>query len=174
MQRPLLHDAVTLRHFGVCHRLDICESLHAGLPSPHWTEEVQREIHEAALHGHVGSVDVAQATWLGSPVVPTLEDQKYIYAIQVMLNLGPGPAVGNRGESESIYFAAKYEGIFLTDDNSAYQFAAKRLGPDRVVDTVDVLRQAQSQKLITAGEAVGIAVAIRTAGRFLRRVHPLV
>lgn len=60
----------------------------------------------------------------------------------------------------------------ITDDNSAYDLAAKRLGPARVHDTVDVLRALVRSGSLQPAEAKMHADAIVNNGRHLRRAHP--
>ncbi len=69
--------------------------------------------------------------------------------------------------------AEKHGGVLATDDNAAYQFATRRpgLGPSRVIDTVEILRNAVGQNIITAQDAVDIAGDIAAADRWLRPVH---
>lgn len=69
--------------------------------------------------------------------------------------------------------AEKHQGTLATDDNAAYQFATRRpkLGPTRVIDTVEILRNAVAQDIITAQDAVDIADALAAADRWLRPVH---
>lgn len=92
--------------------------------------------------------------------------------IQIGLNDGRRPPVAHAGEAEGIYFAEKLGGRFVTDDNGAYDFARRRLGPGRVFDTVDVLREAVTNGDMDSGEALNLVNAIRNSGRSIRRVHP--
>jgi hypothetical protein len=80
--------------------------------------------------------------------------------------------VAHAGEAEGIYFAEKLGGRFVTDDNGAYDFATRRLGPGRALDTVDVLREAVMDGEIDDGDAASIVNLIRDSGRFIRRAHP--
>jgi len=165
---PLLYDAVTLRHFSSCGRLDICEQLHAALPTPRWVEEVEREIRRANSRFPECSAILA-APWLGSPMAPTgTTEQLAIRRLQIRLN---GGASGDLGEAQSIYFAGIFGGTFATDDNTAFSFAERSLGAGRVVDTVDILRQAVAVRHISRTDAASVVTAIRSSGRHLRRAR---
>src|SRR5438552_3127953 len=85
MPSPLLYDAVTLRHFAACGRLDICETVHSPLPTPRWTEEVRLEIVRAAGAGSVECPPILAASWLGSQIIPNPGDLRSIYSLQVAL-----------------------------------------------------------------------------------------
>jgi hypothetical protein len=172
---PLLYDAVTLRHFSSCQSLALCELIHSPLGTPHWVEAVKGEIERAAALGLPECPGVLTQAWLGTPATPTLADQPGIVRVWIALNGGQHSPKGNAGEAQSIYFAQQIGGTFATDDNAAYDFAAKprRLGAARVIDTVDILRQAVAEGHLSAADAVNIAVGIRRAGRFLRHIHPM-
>jgi len=94
--------------------------------------------------------------------------------MRVQIRLGGGGSLGedHLGEAESLVLADELGRGVITDDNSAYDFIAKRLGSARVKDTVDVLRALVASGEIDAAEAKQIADAIRNNGRHLRRVHP--
>lgn len=166
---PLLYDAVTLRHFSVCGRLDICQRLHAHLPTPRWVAEVEREV-RGANTGYPECSAILSAGWLGPPMSPTTTaEHQAIRRLQVRIN---GGSTGDAGEAESIYFASVFGGRFATDDNTAFAFAQGELGVGRVVDTVDILHDAVDAGILTRDNAAAITVAIRSAQRYLRRVHP--
>lgn len=171
MPAHFLYDAVTLRHFAVAGRLDILETRHGHLAPPRWTEAVQTEI--AAGAGWDPSCrTVLTHPWLDEPVVPQTADQAPIMAIWIGLNDGRRPPTAHAGEAESIYFADKLSGAFVTDDNAAYDFAQRRLGIGQVLDTVSVLDEAVAMGELSVAEAIGVTESIRAAGRFLRGVHP--
>lgn len=172
MSVPWLYDAVTLRHFGAIGRLDVLAVRCRYVDPPYWTQEVADEIRRAADTGQLGCHDILRATWLYTPVEPEIADLKGIYALQVGLNEGRQPPRAHGGEAECIYFAKKLGGMFVTDDNGAYDFAARRLGPGRVHDTVDLIREAVAYGDMDDGEAVSIVSAIRGSGRSIRRVYP--
>jgi hypothetical protein len=110
--------------------------------------------------------------WLGDPVAPTSDDQLEIMELWVALNPGDGPPREHAGEAESIYFTSRLNAVFATDDGAAYDFAQRRLGVERVIDSVDVLRAAVATAMISADAATDLVRSMRAAGRHLRRVHP--
>jgi hypothetical protein len=165
-----LYDAVTLRHFGAIARLDVLEARCRYLDPPHWTQAVYDEISDAV--NSPGCREILAAGWLSSPLAPQSEDQRKILLIQIGLNDGRRPPVEHAGEAEGIYFAEKLGGRFVTDDNGAYDFASRRLGPGRVFDTVDLLREAVTNGDMNSGEALNLVNAIRNNARSIRRVHP--
>lgn len=167
-----LYDAVPLRHFGAIRRLDVLEARSRYLDPPRWTQAVYDEIREAADLGYPGCRDIIAADWLSSPLDPKAEDRIGILRIHIGLNEGRRPPVKHAGEAEGIYFAEKLGGRFITDDNGAYDFAKRRLGPGRVLDTVDLLREAVMYGDMDAGDALNLVNAIRNSGRSVRRVHP--
>lgn len=172
MYMPVLHDAVTLRHFATARRLDILEARHGSLPGPRWTEAVFGEIWAANELGHEGCFAVLEQRWLGSWQGPTdSTEQLAIQRLRIKLG-GSVVDLAHAGEAESIFFAEKLNGALATDDGPAYAFAVRRLGAERVVDTVDILRTAVSLDEISAAEAVAVCDAIRSNGRHLRPTHP--
>jgi predicted nucleic acid-binding protein len=90
----------------------------------------------------------------------------------IALNPADRPPTEHAGEAESIYFASRLNAIFATDDSAAYDFAQRRLGAERVIDSIDVLRTAVATAMISADAAADLARSMRAAGRHLRRVHP--
>jgi hypothetical protein len=172
MSVPWLYDAVTLRHFGTIGRLDVLVARCRRIDPPRWTQEVADEIARAADKGRTGCRDILAATWLAAPIEPEIPDLKGIYALQVGLNEGRQPPKGHGGEAEGIYFARKLGGHFVTDDNGAYDFAARRLGAGRVHDTVDLLSEAVAYGDLDGSEALHVVNVIRDNDRHLRRVHP--
>jgi len=173
MTIPYLCDAVTLRHFGAIQRLDILATRCTYLDPPHWTQAVADEIRKGAQLGQPGCRAILAASWLSAPVAPENdEDLRAIVRLQIGLNDGRRPPTAHAGEAEGIYFATKLEGCFVTDDNGAHDFALNRLGPGRVHDTVDLLREAVAYGDLDDGEALNIVNMIRNSGRSIRRVHP--
>lgn len=168
--KPVLHDAVTLCHFAAVSRLSILEVRHSNRPEPRWTRSVYEEIEKAASQSIYGN-SVLQATWLGNPVTPTHMETTQIALIRAALNPKENKPCDNLGEAESIYFATKLQGQFATDDNEAYEFAARRLGSENVMDTVDILREAVAMYELTANDADQIDKSIEASGRHLRREH---
>lgn len=45
---PVIHDAVTLRHFAAVERMDVLQACHGHRPEPRWTEGIRAEIESAA------------------------------------------------------------------------------------------------------------------------------
>ena len=170
---PVIHDAVTLRHFAAVNRMDVLQACHGHRPEPRWTEQIHAEIESATRSGEAHCFDILDEAWLGTPVAPSVDELKDVLHLQVGLNAGKYPSEGDRGEAEGIYFVEKLGGQFATDDNNAYDFARRRpsLGPGRVIDSVQILRTAVSNGDISATEACNIANAIEDAGRSLRPVH---
>ena len=168
---PILHDAVTLRHFACVAQLPLCERRHGAAAEPRWTSEVRAEVSNGRWE-QPSCADVLAAAWLGEPIEPEIDDLEGIFKLQVALNRGRTPPTGDKGEAESIFFAERLGGRFMTDDNAAYDFAKKRLGSARVFDTVRMLQEAAADGELSAREAVNIVEGIRSAGRHLRRTHP--
>ena len=173
MTRSVLHDAVTLNHFGAADRLDVLESRHAHLDEPRWAEEVRLEVQKGVGQQNPHCQRVLDQDWLGKAYEVPQKDQTALYLLWVGLNDGRRPPEHHQGEAESIFLAEECGGIFLTDDNGAYDFASKRpkLGPGRVIDSVDVLQEAVAMDEISSEVACGISKAIEDAGRSLRRKH---
>jgi len=173
--KPVLHDAVTLRHFAAVSRIDILEARHGQRPPPLWAEAVHEEIRSGVEAGNAYCSDVLEASWLGNPAPVQEADLEPIFSLQVGINQGiyPPDMKRNRGEAESIYFAERHDGQFATDDNAAYKFACRRpsLGPGRVIDSIDILRTAVALGEITATDAFTVAENIEAEGRFFRPEH---
>lgn len=170
---PLLYDAVTLRHFAVAEELELCRILHDDRPPPRWTQAVADEIDRGAAVGGDGCMAVQAFTWLGAPFTDfDLQDVAEIQRLRIGLSGGPSDRARHAGEAESLHVAEKLGGSIATDDGPAYDFAVRRLGPDRVRDTVDILREAVRRGERTRDEAAAIAALITDSGRHLRRPHP--
>jgi len=170
---PVIHDAVTLRHFAVVGRLDVLQACHGNRPEPRWTEGIHAEIESAARKGKSHCLDILDEAWLGPPAEPTAAELSVVYRLQVGLNDGKEPPKGDRGEAEGIFFAEKHNGQFATDDNGAYEFGRRRpsLGTGRVIDSIHILRTAVADGYLTAADAHRIATEIEGAGRSLRPDH---
>lgn len=172
MADPVLHDAVTLNHFGSVGRLDILQTRHKDHEMPRWAEAVCEEIKEGAQR-HLYCQRVLEADWLGDPATISQSENTKFFHLWIGLNDGQRPPTKHRGEAESIFVAERCHGIFLTDDSEAYAFAKKRpgLGSGRVKDSVDVLRTAVSMDELTAQEATDIALQIEANERYFRKEH---
>lgn len=170
---PVLYDAVTLRHFAAVGQLDLLRKQHGDRPPPRWTEEIREEIARAVKAGVHYCKTILKAGWLGDPAAPKEEDLSQIVKLQIAINKGNITARGNHGEAECIYFAAKHQGRFATDDNGAYEFARLHswLGSGRVIDSIDILRYAVILGHITATNAARIADDMERQGRRFRPVH---
>lgn len=170
---PVLHDAVTLRHFAAVNQLTLLRKQHGHRPVPRWTEEIREEITRAAKSGIHHCAAILKVGWLDAPAIPDQEDLRQIVKLQIGINKGNHTARANHGEAECIYFATKHQGQFATDDNDAYEFAFlhESLGAGRVIDTIDILKAAVVSNLITAIEADAIAKDIEKQGRYFRPVH---
>ena len=170
---PVLHDAVTLRHFAAVARMDLLQACHSHRPEPRWTQGIRAEIESAEHVGESHCSDILSETWLGAPAEPTAAELAFVYRLQVGLNDGREPPKGDRGEAEGIYFAEKHNGQFATDDNNAYDFARRRpsLGMGRVIDSIHILRTAVADGYLTATDADGIANAVEDADRSFRPTH---
>ena len=171
--RPVLHDAVTLRHFSAANHLDVLEDIHGSLPEPRVAPAVLDEIGAAAGRGEAHCTQILGESWLGDPPALAPAERKLVTKLRISLSDGRRPPQGHRGEAQSIVLAEKHGGMLATDDNAAYQFASRRsrLGPTRVIDTIDILRSAVEQDIITAQDAVDITDDIEAADRWLRPVH---
>lgn len=166
-----LHDAVTLCHFATVDRLDICKDLCMTLSPPFWSEAVESEIWRGERVGDSACATVKKAAWLGTPVPPSFADHRSIAQIRLGLKMPGDPEWKHSGEAESIHFARKLGAEFVTDDNAAYQQAHTLIGPSRVLDTIELLRMAVRDSIITEVDAAGIVAKMRAAGRHLRYAH---
>lgn len=172
MPSPLLYDAVTLRHFAVAEELPLLQLLHDELPGPRWTQAVDHEIRRGAELGLDDCAAVQAFVWLGlSYEAPDLTDLIGIQQLRAALSK-PGDLTGNVGEAETLWVAEKLGAAMVTDDAAAHEFALRRLGPERVFDTIDLLRAAVGRGLRNAQEASEIAARVSDAERHLRYVHP--
>jgi hypothetical protein len=171
---PRIVDAVTLRHFGVIERMSVLEHRVDGYPRPRWTETVRSEV--LAGIDQPECLAVLAAGFLGQPYEVPPEDLPAIMRLRIALRAATGDQdddpTRDLGEAESIHIVEKLNGAFVTDDAIAYDFARRRIGSNRVFDTVDLLREAVAYKELSSSEAQHIADAIRNSGRFLRSAHP--
>jgi hypothetical protein len=99
-------------------------------------------------------------------------DLHEIFSIRTALDLGLGGHPSEHlGEAQTIYFAEQLGAMFATDDGPAYDYAAQRLGPANVIDSVELLRLAVSSRMVEADNAAELAAQIQGAGRFFRKMH---
>ena len=170
---PVLYDTVTLSHFAAVGQLELLRKQHGRRPLPCWTEEIHEEIDRAVKSGVHYCKTILEADWLGAPAAPQEEDFRQIVKLQIAINKGNLTARANHGEAECIYFAAKHQGRFATDDNDAYEFAClhSSLGSGRVIDSIDILRYAVKLGHITATDAAEIADDMERRERRFRPVH---
>jgi hypothetical protein len=133
---------------------------------------VRCELLRAATAGELDADRVLREDWLGDPVEPDEDDMLPIVSLQIAIG---GDPQRNAGEAETIYFAERLGGSIVTDDNAAYQFAASRptLGRDRVLDTIRILTDLVTAEVISPEDAVTLCREMRSAGRNLRRTHPI-
>jgi hypothetical protein len=170
MADPRLVDAVTLRHFGITEHLAALEHVLSAYQPPYWTDAVRSEI--LAGIGRPDCDNVLAASFLGVPYQIPSTELAEVMKIRIALSDGNGSPAEHLGEAESIYVADKLNGTFITDDRAAYDFASRRLGHFRALDTVDLLRETVVTGYFKSSEAQQVADAIRNSGRMLRRGHP--
>jgi hypothetical protein len=119
---------------------------------------------------------VLASSFLGQPFEASLSEQAAVFRLRTAIRGASDDEDDDPsrdlGEAESIYAADKFHGVFITDDSSAYDFARKKFGANRVMDTVDLLREAVACGELSPSEAQHVADAIRNSGRHLRWVHP--
>ena len=171
---PRIVDGVTLRHFGVIDRMSLLEARLVGFPEPRWTEVVRSEVLAGLDQPECAAV--LSASFLGQPYEAPLSEQAAVFRLRVAIRGASDDEDDDPerdlGEAESIYAVDKFHGVFITDDSSAYDFARQKFGPNRVMDMVDLLREAVACGEMTPSEAQHVADAIRNSGRHLRWVHP--
>jgi hypothetical protein len=115
---------------------------------------------------------VLQAGIIGNPHEVEMQDLKEVFRIRGALSLNETESLEHLGEAESIFLADRLNGAFITDDTAAFAFAETNLGDNRVLDTVDLLREGVAEGDMTAHDAKLKADAIRNCGRHLRSGHP--
>jgi hypothetical protein len=170
MGEPRIVDSVTLRHFGCVDRMDILQARVYGCAPPRWTEAVQSE-----LLDHVdeeGCQRALAASFLGTAREVPMNELKEVFTIRRALSVDNRDSLAHIGEAESIWVADCLNGALITDDGEAFAYAERRLGSDRVLDSVDLLRESVAADEITTHEAKQVADAIRNSGRYLRAGHP--
>jgi hypothetical protein len=172
VRNPVLHDAVSLKHFAIVNRLDVLEARHGDLDEPRWCDEVREEV-ELGLGLAVENARILAATWLGRPHVLDAKDQAAAYKYHVSLNEGREPPTKHKGEAYSIFVGQKIGACFFTDDETAYDWAeAKtRFGLASVKDTIDVLRDAVAMGELDKHEACTLILEMQEAGRDFRHEH---
>jgi hypothetical protein len=165
---PVLLDAGLLSTFAAAEALDVLESRVQSSSHPLWTYEVRSELLRGATWS-THCVAVLQASWLGEPHEAQSDDLKHILRYRTALG---GDHPSNLGEASSVYWAEQLNGRFATDDNAAYDWAKRKLGVGRVIDTVDILREAVAMDEISAERASIICQLAFDQDRSLRRIHP--
>src|SRR5262249_34587039 len=125
-----------------------------------------------AGNGQPDCDNVLAASFLSVPHQIATADLAEVMRIRVALGGGTGRSTEHLGEAESIFLADKFNGAFVTDDYAAYDLARRRLGDCRVLDMVDLLREAVATGYFGPSQAQQVADAVRNSGRKLRRGHP--
>ena len=169
MPDQLLVDAVTMRHFGVVHRMDVLAARLAGYPPPRWATAVQSEILD-----HIDEDDcktVLEADFLGNSYSLPDGALSDVFHLQIALG-GRSGTTEQLGEAETLWVADHLNGTVVTDDFAAYDLAEKNFGSNRVLDTVELLREAVRADELEPSQAQQIADGIRNSGRYLRAGHP--
>jgi hypothetical protein len=170
---PRVVDGVTLRHFGIVERMSLLEARVDGYPEPRWTETVRSEV--LAGIGQAECDAVLAAGFLGVPYeVVDPGELAQVFRLRAALrgDAGEDDLLRDLGEAESVFVADKFHGAFVTDDAIAYDFARRRLGGNRVLDTIGLLREAVAFGELVPSEAQHVANDIRNSGRHLRSGHP--
>ena len=170
MAEPRLTDAVTLRHFGAVGRLDVLEKRLTTFPAPRWTLAVYEEIR--AFADDEACSEILEAQFLGLPAEVDFSLLRDVFLTRRALTEDDSDPLANLGEAETICLADSLNGTFITDDAAAFDHAERRLGNNRVMDTVDLFREAVATSDISAADAKLIADSIRNIGRHLRAGHP--
>lgn len=165
-------DAVTLEHFAYVGRLSVLIDFLTTFDPPYWTRAVHSEV-LAGFEGNPGCSDILASSALAGPVDISPEHIVDVFRMQIALGGGGVSGLDHLGEAECIVLADLAHCGVITDDNAAYDLVERRLGPERVHDTIDVLRASVRAGRIDASEAKQLADGIRNVGRHLRRVHPM-
>jgi hypothetical protein len=168
-----LHDAVLLVSFAAIDKLNVLQDRHGHHDAPRWTGFVVTEVAKGVEVGQTYCSRLIDAKWLG-PAQETQTDTDLKAVFRYRAALG-GVEPKNLGEAESVFWAERLQARFATDDGPAYDWAVRKLGPTRVIDTVMILRDAVSSGELRPGEAVELCEAMRSfqpAPRYLRTVHP--
>lgn len=164
--QPVIYDSVTLQHFSAIDRLDILHEIHGHRPTPRWCDEVFKEVVAGAslLESHDWCDRIVKTAWLGNPAAP--QDLLKVMKFRAAL----GSAEKNLGEAESMVLAIETQGIFVTDDRGAFDFAARNpdLGPGRVMDSCMLMRIAEGQGYLTEDDVRDLHVLIRDVPRSMR------
>ena len=176
----MLLDTGTLRNFAACNRLDLLRRLCDSYSAPHWVEAVRAEVERLSIQREGPErtqcryiLSRRHGSWLGDPIEPGLGEQVDIFAVRTALASGAGGhPLEHLGEAQTIWVAEQLHATFATDDASAFAYASRRLGPTRVVDTVDLLKRGVAARSLTPDDACEVARIMRSAGRRFRRVHP--
>lgn len=171
MPTPRLVDAVIFRHFGAISRLDVLESRLDRYDRPRCAGAVWSELFDAT-DSDEGCQRVLEAGVLGNPHEIEMRDLHEVFRIRRALSLDETESLEHLGEAESLFLADRLGGTFITDDAAAFAFAEANLGDNRVLDTVDLLREGVAEGDVTANDAKLMADAIRNCGRYLRSGHP--
>lgn len=180
MPPGVLFDTGTLRNFAACDALDLLRRICGEWEGPYWVEAVQAEVRRASIHKQGRErtqcryiLSTIHGAWLGEPIEPEVDGQRQIFAIRTALASGlGGHAMEHLGEAQSIWVAEQVGARFATDDGPAFDFAARRLGSARVVDTVQLLRHGVGNGALTSAEACDHAQRMRAMDRILRPGHP--
>jgi predicted nucleic acid-binding protein len=168
-----LHDAVLLVSFAAIDKLKVLQERHGHHDAPRWTAFVAREVAKGVEVGQTYCSRIVEAQWLGSAQeTQTDADLKAVFRYRAALG---GVEPKNLGEAESVFWAERLQATFATDDGPAYDWAVRKLGATRVIDTVKILQDAVSAGELQPDEAVQLCEAMRSfqpAPRYLRKVHP--
>lgn len=169
---PVLHDAVLLLNFAKANALGLLRERHGHRPGPRWVAEVHSEVERGA--SLLGSLDLCRpvlgSAWLGDPE-PASTELAVLFRYCTALG---GQHPQHLGEAASVRCAELIGGLFATDDNAAYDWAERRLGVGRAIDTVRILEDAVAMGETTAADAAAAVESIRAdpSPRSVRRVHP--
>lgn len=165
-------DAVTLEHFASLGRLSLLIQFLTSFAPPYWTRAVHNEV-LAGFERNEACSEILASSALASPVDIAPEHMGDVFQTQIALGGGGDSGLDHLGEAECIVLADLEHCGVITDDNAAYDLVERRFGPQRIHDTIDVLRDLVRAGRIDPSEAKLLADSIRNTGRHLRRTHPM-
>jgi hypothetical protein len=135
--------------------------------TPRWTEsefrKVWSEYGSASIRDRPNLHEIVTARWLGRPLLPGPLDVPGICQMGIALNGGITSSADYQSEAELLYIAEWHKAVVATDSRVVFDFACNRFGQHRVVDTVQILREAVAAGLFGPKQAVMAIQAIEAS-----------
>lgn len=165
-------DNTVLCNFAIIERIDVLEKTLNG--NGRWCEAVAYEASQSAKIPGLQSLHrVAEGGWLDEPIEIDQDGARRVEVIRIGVFGGSSARpLQHLGEAQTLFLLDNDErfrmAYWLTDDRSAYDYAAKRQMLART--TVDILRAAIANGDLQPNDGYSMLRSMQLAGRYVHKM----